>query len=102
MSPGSSSDSKDYEFMGRVNGKEAALVGVFCTRWRTRSNSPERQERCGLSPHASPTAMTYSVPTTRRASWRCQIREVLKTLAEGDGARVPRRVPVPAELAREP
>ena len=40
-------------------------------------------------------------PTTRRASSRCRSREVRQHARRGDDPRVPRRLPVPAELARD-
>src|SRR5580765_8535350 len=93
--------SKDYEFVGRINGKEATLVGVF------------------LQPGANALAVAGDVKkTVAELSKRFPVRHRVgqpfgKALRRGldqgsgrdapdrDGARLPGGVPVPAELARD-
>src|SRR5882672_3671516 len=60
--------SKDYEFMGRVNGKEAALVGVFLQPGANALEVAKNVKETVRTLSARfPDGMTYSVPydTTR-------------------------------------
>ncbi|HKW38260.1 MAG TPA: multidrug efflux RND transporter permease subunit [Burkholderiales bacterium] len=75
--------SKDYEFIGRVNGKEASLVGVFL---QPGANALEVSKNVKdavrtLSSHF-PDGLTYSIPYDTTRFVEVSIREVLKTLAE--------------------
>src|SRR5256885_5260986 len=75
--------SKDYDFIGRVNGKEAVLVGVFLQPGANAlevSNNVKRTVRA-LSARL-PDGLTYSIPYDTTRFVEVSIREVLKTLAE--------------------
>ncbi len=93
--------SKDYEFNGRYNGKPATLVGIF------------------LSPGANALDVAKSVQQAARPARRALPRRPLlpgrlrhhalrrgvdprggQDADRGDDPGVPRRLPVPAELAR--
>jgi len=67
--------SKDYEFIGRVNGREAVLVGALEV-----SKSVKNAIRT-LSARF-PDGLIYSVPYDTTRFVEVSIREVLKTLAE--------------------
>ena len=75
--------SKDYEFIGRVNGKPATLVGVFL---QPGANALDVADHCNavMADLAKrfPQGLTYSnvYDTTRFV--KVSIREVVKTLAE--------------------
>ena len=95
--------SKDYEFIGRYNGTPATLIGIFLQPGANAlavaedGASDDGRARSSASPRASPTRSR----TTRRASSRCRSARCVLHARRGDAARVPRRVPVPAELARD-
>src|SRR5882672_10441231 len=75
--------SKDYEFMGRVNGKEAALVGVFLQPGANALEVAKNVKETVRTLSARfPDGMTYSVPYDTTRFVEVSIREVLKTLAE--------------------
>ena len=69
--------SKDYEFVGRINGKEATLVGVFLQPGANalggggRREEDRRRAVASASRKGSPTRC----PTTPRASSRCRSRK---------------------------
>jgi hydrophobe/amphiphile efflux-1 (HAE1) family protein len=75
--------SKDYEFIGRVNGKPATLVGVFL---QPGANALEVADQCNAVMEdlakRFPDGLTYAnvYDTTRFVE--VSIREVVKTLAE--------------------
>ena len=75
--------SRDYEFIGRVNGKPATLVGIFL---QPGANALEVAAQCGAVMEnlaaRFPPGLTYSnvYDTTRFV--KVSIREVVKTLAE--------------------
>src|SRR2546428_499948 len=75
--------SKDYEFIGRVNGKEAVLVGGFL---QPGANALEvlRNVKNSVKTLSArlPDGLTYSVPYDTTRFVEVSIREVLKTLAE--------------------
>ncbi|MDB5866017.1 MAG: transporter, partial [Betaproteobacteria bacterium] len=75
--------SKDYEFIGRVNGKPATLVGIFLQPGANALATGERvtKELTRLSA-AFPQGFTYSVPYDTTRFVRVSIREVVITLAE--------------------
>ena len=75
--------SKDYEFIGRYNGRPATLVGIFLapganalevakTRHRPRDELAQR----------FPEGLAYAVPYDTTRFVEVSIREVLKTLGE--------------------
>ena len=75
--------SKDYEFMGRVNGKSATLVGIFlqpnanaiATAGRVKQAMDELAQRF-------PAGLEHSVVYDTTRFVEVSIREVLKTLGE--------------------
>jgi HAE1 family hydrophobic/amphiphilic exporter-1/multidrug efflux pump len=75
--------SKDYEFIGRVNGKPATLVGIFL---QPGANALEVADRCNAVMEdlakRFPEGLTYKnvYDTTRFV--KVSIREVVKTLVE--------------------
>ena len=93
--------SKDYEFIGRVNGREATLVGVFL---QPGANALEvaRGERSGrgacdaLSRRARPLGRLRHDALRRGVDPRGGDHP-----RRGDGARLPRRLSLPAELPRD-
>jgi hydrophobe/amphiphile efflux-1 (HAE1) family protein len=75
--------SKDYEFMGRVNGKEAVLVGVFLQPGANALEvSRNVKDTVRTASARFPDGMVYSVPYDTTRFVEVSIREVLKTLAE--------------------
>src|SRR5262252_1172593 len=75
--------SKDYEFMGRVNGKEAVLVGVFLQPGANALEvSRNVKDTIRTLSARFPDGLTYSVPYDTTRFVEVSIREVLKTLAE--------------------
>ena len=93
--------SKDYEFIGRYNGREATLVGIFLApganalevaktvRNRVATLAKKFPEGLDLRHSVRHDALRRSVDHRGREDAR-----------RGDAARLPRRLPVPAELAR--
>ncbi|HYH41845.1 MAG TPA: efflux RND transporter permease subunit, partial [Burkholderiales bacterium] len=75
--------SKDYEFMGRVNGKTATLVGIFLQPGANALATGEvvKKELTRLS-ERFPQGLTYSIPYDTTRFVRVSIREVVITLAE--------------------
>src|SRR5207248_2296932 len=75
--------SKDYDFIGRVNGKEAVLVGVFL---QPGANALEVSNNVKKTVQALsarfPDGLTYSIPYDTTRFVEVSIREVLKTLVE--------------------
>jgi HAE1 family hydrophobic/amphiphilic exporter-1/multidrug efflux pump len=75
--------SKNYDFIGRVNGKEAVLVGVFL---QPGANALEvsKTVKTTLQTLSArfPEGLTYSVPYDTTRFVEVSIREVLKTLVE--------------------
>jgi multidrug efflux pump len=73
--------SKDYEFMGRVNGKPATLVGIFLSPG---ANALEvaKSVKAEMTQMAArfPEGLSYSVPYDTTRFVEVSIREVLKTL----------------------
>ena len=95
--------SKDYDFIGRVNGKPATLVGIFLQPGANALDGGEGRQRHAsqslpsASPGASPTRSSYD--TTRFVE--VSIEEVVKTLVEAMVLVFAGGLPVPAELARD-
>ena len=75
--------SKDYDFIGRVNGKAATLVGIFLQPGANALETGERvqAELTRLSARF-PQGLWYSVPYDTTRFVRVSIREVLITLGE--------------------
>jgi HAE1 family hydrophobic/amphiphilic exporter-1/multidrug efflux pump len=75
--------SKDYEFIGRVNGKQATLVGIFLQPGANAIATAGRVKQAmdGLAPRF-PTGLVYSVVYDTTRFVEVSIREVVKTLAE--------------------
>jgi multidrug efflux pump len=75
--------SKDYEFIGRLNGKSATLVGIFLqpganaleVAGNVKKTVAEMAERF-------PPGLAYSIPYDTTRFVEVSIREVLKTLGE--------------------
>src|SRR5213594_3620035 len=75
--------SKDYDFIGRVNGKEAVLVGVFLQPGANALDVSNNVKKTVQALSARfPDGLTYSVPYDTTRFVEVSIREVLKTLAE--------------------
>ena len=66
--------SKDYDFIGRYNGHEAALIGIFLSPGRQCARASRR--RSGRAPPRSRRSSRRASPTrsrtTRRASSKCR------------------------------
>ncbi len=75
--------SKDYDFIGKIDGKEATLVGIFLQPGANALATAEEVDKTlkGLSKRFPP-GLTYSVPYDTTRFVAVSIREVLKTLAE--------------------
>ncbi len=75
--------SKDYDFIGRINGKPATLVGIFL---QPGANALEvaKSVRTNMAEMATrfPQGLTYSVPYDTTRFVEVSIREVLFTLGE--------------------
>ncbi|HVK56808.1 MAG TPA: efflux RND transporter permease subunit [Burkholderiales bacterium] len=75
--------SKDYEFIGRINGKAATLVGVFL---QPGANALEVAENVTATVDKLatrfPNGFTYSTPYDTTRFVKVSITEVLKTLGE--------------------
>jgi HAE1 family hydrophobic/amphiphilic exporter-1/multidrug efflux pump len=75
--------SKDYEFIGRVNGKEAVLVGVFLQPGANALEVSKSVKSVVRTLSARfPDGLIYSVPYDTTRFVEVSIREVLKTLGE--------------------
>jgi HAE1 family hydrophobic/amphiphilic exporter-1/multidrug efflux pump len=75
--------SKDYDFIGRVNGRPATLVGIFLQPGANALETGERvhAELTRLS-ERFPQGLSYSIPYDTTRFVRVSIREVLITLGE--------------------
>ena len=75
--------SKDYEFIGRVNGKSATLVGIFLQPGANAIATGERV-RATMEPLARqfPAGLAYNVVYDTTRFVEVSIREVVKTLLE--------------------
>ena len=73
--------SKDYEFIGRVNGQQATLIGVFLLPGANALKVAEDVIKTvdEIKPHFPP-GMDYSVPYDTTHFVKVSIEEVLKTL----------------------
>jgi multidrug efflux pump len=75
--------SKDYDFIGRINGKPATLVGIFLQPGANALDvAHEVNAALATAKQRFPEGLTYSVPYDTTRFVEVSIREVLKTLAE--------------------
>ena len=75
--------SKDYDFIGRINGKPATLVGIFLQPGANALDvGGEVKKTLELAKQRFPQGLDYSVPFDTTRFVEVSIREVLKTLAE--------------------
>jgi multidrug efflux pump subunit AcrB len=98
----SSSGSKDYDFIGRYNGKEATLVGIFL---QPGANALEvaKTVRTTMTDLSSrfPQGLAHSRPYDTTRFVEVSIKEVVFTLGEAMILVFLVVLPVPAELARD-
>ncbi len=75
--------SKDYDFVGRINGKPATLVGVFLQPGANALSVAKEVDGtvAGLA-KAFPKGISYSVPYDTTRFVKVSIEEVVKTLGE--------------------
>src|SRR6478672_11781511 len=75
--------SKDYEFIGRFNGRDATLVGIFLSPGANALDVAKtvRTEVASLAARF-PEGLSYAVPYDTTRFVEVSIREVLKTLGE--------------------
>ena len=75
--------SKDYEFIGRINGKSATLIGVFLAPGAN-ALSVAKTVKAEVADLAKrfPEGLAYSVPYDTTRFVEVSIREVMKTLGE--------------------
>ena len=94
--------SKDYDFIGRYNGKSATLVGIFLQPGANALEVAETREepRARSCRRAFPPGLSYAVAVRHHALRRGVDPRGGEDAGRGDAAGVPRRLPVPAELAR--
>ncbi|MBL8519702.1 MAG: multidrug efflux RND transporter permease subunit [Betaproteobacteria bacterium] len=75
--------SKDYDFIGRINGQPATLVGIFLQPGANALEVAESVKKTLATAKARmPEGLTYSIPYDTTRFVEVSIREVLKTLAE--------------------
>jgi hydrophobe/amphiphile efflux-1 (HAE1) family protein len=75
--------SKDYEFIGRVNGKPATLVGIFLQPGANALETGKRvTKEVNRLAERFPQGLTYSTPYDTTRFVRVSIREVVITLGE--------------------
>jgi HAE1 family hydrophobic/amphiphilic exporter-1/multidrug efflux pump len=75
--------SKDYEFIGRINGKPATLVGIFLQPGANALDVARNVKNMVKDLSTKfPNGLTYSVPYDTTRFVEVSIREVLKTLGE--------------------
>ena len=75
--------SKDYDFVGRINGKPATLVGVFLQPGANALDvAKEVETTVGTLAKAFPPGITHSIPYDTTRFVKVSIEEVVKTLLE--------------------
>jgi hydrophobe/amphiphile efflux-1 (HAE1) family protein len=75
--------SRDYDFLGRVNGRPATLVGIFLKPGANAlAVAAEVKETLAALAARFPAGLTYDIPYDTTDFVNVSIREVLKTLAE--------------------
>jgi HAE1 family hydrophobic/amphiphilic exporter-1/multidrug efflux pump len=73
--------SRDYEFIGRVNGKPSTLVGIFLSPGANALDVAKSvKEQMSELSKRFPEGLTYSIPYDTTLFVEVSIREVLKTL----------------------
>ena len=99
----SSSARKDYDFIGRVNGKPATLHRHLpaARRQRARGRRRRAQDRWRELAKRFPQGIDLHHPVRHHALRQGVDPRGGEDAGRGDGAGVPGRVPVPAELARD-
>ena len=75
--------SKDYDFVGRINGQEATLVGIFLQPGANALDAGKAvKARMAELSQRFPAGMTYKIPYDTTRFVQVSIREVLITLGE--------------------
>jgi HAE1 family hydrophobic/amphiphilic exporter-1/multidrug efflux pump len=75
--------SKDYDFIGRVNGKEATLVGIFLQPGANALAVAQEVDKTMKEISSRfPAGLAYSTPYDTTRFVKVSIREVVKTLTE--------------------
>jgi HAE1 family hydrophobic/amphiphilic exporter-1/multidrug efflux pump len=75
--------SKDYDFIGRVNGNQATLVGIFLQPGANALDvAKEVKATMAQLAQRFPAGLVYSIPYDTTRFVQVSIREVVKTLAE--------------------
>jgi hydrophobe/amphiphile efflux-1 (HAE1) family protein len=75
--------SKDYDFIGRINGKSATLVGIFLQPGANALDvAQEVNKTVATLKEAFPPGIDYSVPYDTTRFVEVSIKEVVKTLLE--------------------
>jgi len=75
--------SKDYDFIGRINGKDATLVGIFLAPGANAlAVAKTVQNRVAQLAERFPEGLTYSIPYDTTRFVEVSIKEVVKTLLE--------------------
>jgi HAE1 family hydrophobic/amphiphilic exporter-1/multidrug efflux pump len=75
--------SKDYDFIGRINGKPATLVGVFLQPGANALDAGKEVEKTvGTLAKAFPPGITHSIPYDTTRFVKVSIEEVVITLLE--------------------
>jgi len=75
--------SKDYDFVGRYNGKSATLVGIFLQPGANAIEVAETvKDRLQALSRGFPAGLSYSIAYDTTRFVEVSIREVVKTLAE--------------------
>ncbi len=93
--------SKDYDFIGRYNGHEATLVGIFLSPGANALEVAKTvRNRAGALAQKFPEGLDVRDPVRHDALRRGVDHRGREDARRGDAARLPRRLPVPAELAR--
>src|SRR5215471_10261108 len=75
--------SRDYDFIGRINGKEATLLGIFLAPGANAlAVAKSVENRMAELSQRFPEGFTYRIPYDTTRFVEVSIREVVKTLAE--------------------
>ncbi len=93
--------SKDYDFIGRYNGHEATLVGIFLSPGANALEVAKTvRARAAELAKKFPEGFTYAHSVRHDALRRSVDQGGREDARRGDAARLPRRLSLPAELAR--
>ncbi len=75
--------SKDYDFIGRINGKAATLVGIFLQPGANALDvAAETKRTIATIAQGFPKGLTYTIPYDTTRFVEVSIKEVVKTLLE--------------------